>query len=170
MSEDDSPIPKRGGRLRGNHPIIQESQESSSQPAKLPVPPSPGASSALELQESSSQPAKLPVPPSPGASSALESQRSPSQPAKMPVPPSPGASSAQDDVAIRFQRRWDRAVEIERMSRHPLKPKPKKPQKPKNLTKSKRQQMLDNPLIAHQAKEGKEGSSVEGSENSEDDR
>jgi hypothetical protein len=56
------------------------------------------------------------------------------------------------------------------MSRHPLKPKPKKPQKPKNLTKSKRQQMLDNPLIAHQAKEGKEGSSVEGSENSEDDR
>ena len=146
MSEDDSPIPKRGGRLRGNHPIIQESQESSSQPAKLPVPPSPGASSALE------------------------SQRSPSQPAKMPVPPSPGASSAQDDVAIRFQRRWDRAVEIERMSRHPLKPKPKKPQKPKNLTKSKRQQMLDNPLIAHQAKEGNEGSSVEGSENSEADR
>jgi hypothetical protein len=88
----------------------------------------------------------------------------------MPVPPSPGASSAQDDVAIRFQRRWDRAVEIERMSRHPLKPKPKKPQKPKNLTKSKRQQMLDNPLIAHQAKEGNEGNSVEGSENSEDDR
>ena len=96
MSDDDSPILKRGGRRRQNRPVIQESQNTPSQ-----VEP------------------------------------------KLPVPPSPGIPTSQHQDASR----WEQARRI-----------------------SRRQQMLDHPFIAHQAVEGNEGSSVEGSGNSEDNQ
>jgi len=96
MSDDDSPIFKRGGRLRGKHPVIVESQTSPSQNAP-----------------------------------------------KLHVPPSPGPSTSQDPG----NSRWEQARELER--------------------KSKRQLLLNDSLINHNAEEGNEGSSVDGSAISE---
>jgi hypothetical protein len=102
MSDDDSPILKRGGRPRHNHPVIL----------------------ATQMSPSEVQP-------------------------KLAVPPSPGSSNVHHNNASDASR-WEQARQIERVSR--------------------RQQMLDNPFIAHQAVEGNEGSSVDGSNNSEDDQ
>lgn len=120
MSDDDSPILRRGGRNRGKAPVIVPSPDSLSQrPSKLAVPPSPGTPGFFAL------------------------------PISLPVPPSPVSSAVSPSVCSS-----DHASVEARPSRHA----------------SRRQLMLDNPLLDHQAKEGNEGSSVHGSSNSEDDQ
>ena len=70
---------------------------------------------------------------------------------KLPVPPTPVPLPAPPCVGARF----DEARRLVRTQPHP--------------PISRRQRMLNNRFAAHQAVEGKPGSSVEGSPNSEDD-
>jgi len=137
MSDDDSPILRRGGRNRGKAPVIAPSPDSQPQrPSKVAVPPSPNDPAFLSLPLSSN------VPPSP-VSSAVSSCDSSSD------HPSPVSSAVTPSVCSR-----DHSSVEARPARRA----------------SRRQLMLDNPFLDHQAKEGNEGSSVHGSSNSEDDQ
>ena len=59
MSDDDSPLLRRGGRNRGRAPVIAPSPDSQSQrPSKFAVPPSPDDPAFLPLPLSSDVPPK----------------------------------------------------------------------------------------------------------------
>ena len=124
MSDDDSPILRRGGRTRGKAPVISPDSQSQ-RPSKFAVPPSPG------------NPA---LPASPLSSPVV---LSPGTPAVLPSPVSSAVSASVSSSSVEA-RPAGRA--------------------------SRRQRMLKNRFLDHQAKEGKEGSSVDGSSNSDDDQ
>jgi hypothetical protein len=133
MSDDDSPILRRGGRTRGKAPVISPDSQSQ-RPSKFAVPPSPG-NPALPASPLSS-----PVILSPGTPAVLPS----------PVSSALSASVSSDDDSASVSSSSVEARPAGRVSR--------------------RQRMLKNRFLDHQAKEGKEGSSVDGSSNSDDDQ
>ena len=133
MSDNDSPILRRGGRNRGKAPVISPDSQSQ-RPSKLAVPPSPGNPALLALPLS--PPALL----SPGTPAVLPS----------PVSSAVSASVSSDDGSSSVSSSSVEARPVGRASR--------------------RQRMLKNRFLDLQAKEGKEGSSVDGSSNSDDDQ
>ena len=165
MSDDDSPILRRGGRNRGKAPVIAPSPDSQPQrPSKVAVPPSPDDPAFTPLPLSSN------IPPSPVSSALSPCVTSSDHPSSAVSPcvtssdhpssavsscvsssdhPSPVSSAVTPSVCSREHS----SVEARPARRA-----------------SRRQLMLDNPLLDHQAKEGNEGSSVDGSSNSEDDQ
>jgi hypothetical protein len=129
MSDDDSPILRRGGRNRGKAPVISPDSQSQ-RPSKFAVPPSPGNSSLLAstLSSPAGTPAVL----------------------LLPVSAAVSASASSDDGSVSLSSSSDQARPAGRVSR--------------------RQRMLKNRFLDLQAKEGREGSSVDGSSNSDDDQ
>ena len=151
MSDDDSPILRRGGRNRGKAPVIAPSPDSQPQrPSKVAVPPSPDDPAFLPLPLSSNIP---PSPVSSAVSPCVTSSDHPSSAVSSCVSSSDHPSPVSSAVTPSVCSREHSSVEARPARRA-----------------SRRQLMLDNPLLDHQAKEGNEGSSVHGSSNSEDDQ
>lgn len=151
MSDDDSPILRRGGRNRGKAPVIAPSPDSQPQrPSKVAVPPSPGDPAFTPLPLSSNIP---PSPVSSAVSPCVTSSDHPSSAVSSCVSSSDQPSPVYSAVTPSVCSREHSSVEARPARRA-----------------SRRQLMLDNPLLDHQAKEGNEGSSVHGSSNSEDDQ
>lgn len=151
MSDDDSPILRRGGRNRGRAPVIAPSPDSQSQrPSKFAVPPPPDDPAFLPLPLSSN------VPPSPVSSAVTPSvcsREHSSVEANVETSSSDYPSPVSSALTPSVCSRENSSVEARPARRA-----------------SRRQLMLDNPFLDHQAKEGNEGSSVHGSSNSEDDQ
>ena len=121
---------------------------------------------SLEMSDSDSPPPKgrkpLPTPPiltpSPGSDARSVGAR-----VKRAVPPSPGSGVPSVDSEESSLIEADSPVSRQDLPR-------RLQRREQRIQTSRRQQQLTNPFLDLQAKEGEEGDSVSGSENSEDDR
>lgn len=90
-------------------------------------------------------------------------------PSKLAVPPSPNSSSSQHGVGDRWNSARQKASRKAGRDKGASKRQQAVRKEGRKRGASRRQQRLKNPFFEHQAKEGNEGSTVDGSSNSDDD-